>query len=103
MYMTESPLTNRWQGISSRLLESKGAINSIRWEPECRDEAAERYVRQLVIAGPNWGTVAADRLVAFIDFRDLPRVCSRPTWKGSPPDGQGPGCGQLQEPGQQRP
>jgi len=49
-------------------LESDGEIDSIRWEMQERDQAAETLMFEL--AEQRWQDVVPRRLVSFVDFRD---------------------------------
>jgi hypothetical protein len=69
--------------VYDKAAESGGEIDSIRWELEFRDEAAESALVMLLYR--EWGEVFATRLVSFVDFRDRsadarPDRCPRLPW-----------------------
>ena len=64
--------------VYDKYFESDGAINSIRWELQTRDAAADGALRQLASSIGSWSETFASRLVSFVDFRD-PETGDRPT------------------------
>lgn len=62
--------------VYNKFVESKGKINSIRWELQCRDEAAESLAVQLGYYR-EWGEIARRRFITFVDFRKTLKSGSR--------------------------
>jgi len=50
-------------------LESGGEMDCVRWEQQCRHEAADSLIRLLADPARKWPAVVASRLVSFVDFR----------------------------------
>jgi len=54
--------------VYDKELESKGEMDCVRWELQCREETAQTLMAQM--AHGEWGEVVTRRLVAFVDFRE---------------------------------
>lgn len=65
-----APSSRQRLRVYDKYKESQGKTNSIRWELQCREQAAESMLHQLAEAGDGWPIAARNRLVAFIDFRE---------------------------------
>lgn len=67
-----APSSRQRLRVYDKRAESDGEIDSVRWEIQAREEAAESLMAQLLDAGSpeNWGLVWAGRLLAVADFRE---------------------------------
>ena len=65
-----APSSRQRMRVYDKYRESKGKINSIRWELQMRDDAAQQMLLDLVAAGDEWGRAVREHFVSFIDFRD---------------------------------
>lgn len=65
-----APASRQRLRIYDKRAESDGEVDSVRWEIQAREEAAETLIAQLIAAPvAEWGAVWAGRLVAVADFR----------------------------------
>lgn len=63
-----APSSDRRLRVYDKTLESGGVVDSVRWELQFRDKAAQGLAYEL--GHFDWGELFASQLVSFVDFRD---------------------------------